>query len=140
MAKFLIDGRECESYELSNNQLIEILNGDKFTDEERNEAQSCINNRFQHNLCQYAGETEDDVFARFFSNFVNGRMRSAKNTAEKMATDHRYLQSEMFKVCVAYIEKLSEAFDKNLFDDRNKWACKTANSIINHLNETNQVY
>lgn len=139
MVKFIIDGREYESYQLSNNQLLDIVENTTF-DEQKEAAIKSIINRFKYDLCKEAGETEDDVFARFFGNFVNGKMRSKEHVAERMSREHRYLQQEMFKVCMAYISKLSEAYEKGYYDPRNEWSCKMSNSIINHLKETKQPY
>ena len=60
-------------------------------------------------------------------------MCKPKDVAEKMAKDHRYLQSEMFKVCLEYIEILAENADKGYYDGRNKWACETAKKMVNNL-------
>ena len=49
----------------------------------------------------------DKEFVVAFDNFVNGKMQSATNTGKALATIHRYLQSQAFKVCVAYIRQLS---------------------------------
>ena len=43
----------------------------------------------------------DKEFVVAFDNFVNGKMQSATNTGKALATIHRYLQSQAFKVCVA---------------------------------------
>ena len=81
-----------------------------------------------------------DVFVRFFSNFVNGKMCSKKKVVEKMSLEHRYLQSEMFMVCMAYITKLAENYARGYYDGRNEYACKTAKTIVNHLNEIDYPY
>lgn len=41
----------------------------------------------------------DREFVVAFDNFVNGKMQSATNTGKALATIHRYLQSQAFKVC-----------------------------------------
>ena len=43
-----------------------------------------------------------------------------------MANEHRYLQNEMFKVCLAYIKQLAKAYENNSYDLRNEWACMTS--------------
>ena len=43
----------------------------------------------------------DLEFARHFEDFVNGYMSSAEKTGKAMAEAHRYLQSQMFNVCLA---------------------------------------
>lgn len=141
MAKFIIEGREYESYQLSNNQLLDVVENTTF-EEQKEEAIQSIINRFKYNLCcmKEDGETEDDVFARFFSNFVNGKMRSKEHVAERMSREHRYLQQEMFKVCLEYIKALAKSYEAGRFDPRNEWSCKMSNSIIEHLKNTNQVF
>lgn len=135
--KFIIDNREVADFNLTNNEMVELLNSSSTTDEEKEQLKNLIVSRFQHNLCRYAGETEDDVFARFFSNFVNGRMNSKRKVAEKMANDHRYLQSEMFKVCLEYIKVLAEHNENGYYDGRNEWACKTSGKIVELLKAEN---
>lgn len=49
----------------------------------------------------------DKEFAKTFERFVNGRMASANKTGKALATMHRYLQQEAFKVCLAYIRQLA---------------------------------
>jgi hypothetical protein len=135
--KFIIDNREVADFNLTNNEMVELLNSQSTTDEEKEQLKNLIVSRFQYNLCGYAGETEDDVFARFFANFVNGRMHSKRKVAEKMANDHRYLQSEMLKVCLEYIRVLAEHNEKGYYDGRNEWACKTSGKIIELLKAEN---
>lgn len=132
--KFIIDGRECEAYQLSNKELVKLFN--TTTDEnEKKELSDYIIYRFNQNLCADDGESEDDVFARFFSNFVNGKMRSPKEVAKKMAQDHRYLQQEMFKVCIEYIKILAENYGKGWYDGRNEWASKASAQIVEDCKE-----
>lgn len=83
---------------------------------------------------------KDKAFANEFSNFVNGRMVSAEGVGAEMAKEHRYLQSEMFKVCIAYMKQLAINYHKGYFDGRNEWAVKTAATAYDHLIESGQVY
>ena len=138
--KFNIDGREYETYELSNRQMLDLIKGNEISDDDRNFLMGKVLDRFEYDLCPKNGETNDEVFVRFFSNFVNGSMRSKKNVAEKMSLEHRYLQSEMFKVCMEYIVKLAENCERGYYDGRNEYACKTAKIIIDHLNEIDYPY
>ena len=57
-----------------------------------------------------------------------------------MCREHRYLQNEMFKVCMEYIKKLAENASKGYYDPRNQYACNTAKIIINALDEKNWAY
>ena len=131
--KFNINNREVESYQLSNNELLELYASASTTEEEKEALNSIIVDRFKSDLCQEPGETEDDVFARFFGNFVNGRLRSSKKVAERMCTEHRYLQQEMFKVCLEYIKKLAENYNNGYFDGRNEWSCETSKLIVDAM-------
>ena len=84
-------------------------------------------------------ETKDDVFARFFSDYVNGSHDKFK-AAKHMATEHRYLQSSMFKVCLEYIKILAQNLDEGRFDGRNEWACNAAKYMIDGLKEKDYPY
>ena len=109
-------------------------------DADAEEILSKILDRFEYDSCQKAGESKDELFARQFGNFVNGKMSSAKDVAKKMSCDHRYLQNEMFHVCMEYIKILAENASKGWFDPRNEYAAKTSKEIIDHFNETNYPY
>lgn len=80
----------------------------------------------------YASE-RDAAFAREFERFVNGRMYSAESTGKEMAQSHRYLQQEMFKVCIAFIGQLAKNYQKGYFDERNEWASRLATETYEHL-------
>lgn len=131
--KFMINGREYNDYQLSNNQIAELIDSDKVTKEEKSFLMEKVYARFKYELCARYDENNDNVFVRFFSNFVNGQMMSSKKVAELMCNEHRYLQNEMFKVCLAFIKKLAENYDKDYYDPRNKYAAKTSSEIINFL-------
>lgn len=149
--KFKIDNREYETYQLSNTDLVELLRGQTLTEEERTELNKALLERFEYNLCpkKNEGETKNDVFVRFFSNYVNGGMESvreynyetgenewiggAKAAARKMARDHRYLQNEMFKVCLEYIKILAENHKNGKYDARNQYACQASEYMIDGL-------
>lgn len=65
---------------------------------------------------------KDTAFAREFEKFVNGRMYSAEATGREMANAHRYLQQEMFKVCLASVGQLAKNYQHGYYDERNEWA------------------
>ena len=138
--KFNVNGRELESYELSNKELLELFRKSDSTEAEKDYLDSKIIERFAYDLCPKAGENEDDVFVRFFSNFVNGKMRNKEYVANRMANEHRYLQEEMFKVCMAYIAKLATSYESGRYDARNAYACETSYKIIKALNEMKAIY
>lgn len=139
---FNIDGRSYADYELSNEQIVSLVDGDTLGSEDKKYLMEKAYQRFKYDLCarKNEGEDSDDVFARFFGNFVNGKCHSKKKVAEKMCREHRYLQNEMFKVCLEYIKKLAENCEKEWFDGRNKYACETSKKIIDYFKEIDYPY
>lgn len=138
--KFTIDGREYESYQLSNEQIARLIEDDPYASDDKEFLMDVVFNRFRSDLCPKSGETNDDVFARFFGNFVNGKLRSKKHVAEMMCREHRYLQNEMFKVCLEYIKLLAENCEKGWFDPRNQYAAQTSKKIIDYFKEIDYPY
>lgn len=132
--KFTIDGREYEDYQLSNEQIVRLLEGDyEVTDMGHDLLMQTVYERFKNECCPKYGETNDNVFVRSFSRFVNGRCGNKEKVAELMCNEHRYLQTQMFYVCLAYIRKLAENMEKGNFDLRNMYACQTAKQMIEAL-------
>ena len=131
--KFTINNREYESYQLSNSQVLQLYANPALSKEEKDELNNIIVNRFTYDLCPEAVEDDDDVFVRFFSNFVNGKIHSKKKVAERICNEHRYLQDQMFKVCLEYIKKLAENYGDGRYDGRNEWAAKTSSLIVEQL-------
>ena len=135
--KFTIDGREYEDYQLSNEQIVKLLdderNVNELTDMGREYLETKVYERFKSDLCAKAGETRDDVFARFFGNYVNRCPNDFKRAAKAMGREHRYLQNEMFKMCIEYFKVLEEAYLNDSYDPRNQWAVKTANKVLSML-------
>ena len=133
--KFTINNREYESYQLTNSQVLQLYTNPALSKEEKDELNNIIVNRFTYDLCPEPGEDDDDddVFVRFFSSFVNGKMHSKKKVAERMCNEHRYLQDQMFKVCLEYIKKLAENYGDGRYDGRNEWAAKTSSLIVEQL-------
>jgi hypothetical protein len=131
--KFEIDGREYEDYQLSNEQIVRLLDSEDITDMGYDYLMEKVLERFKNECCPNQGENNDNVFVRQFSSFVNGKCHNKENVAELMSREHRYLQSEMFFVCLAYIRKLAENMKKGNFDLRNAYACQTAKQMIEAL-------
>ena len=132
--KFTVDGRELEAYQLSNRQMVDLIKNDtKAYSDEREYLLDKMLDRFENECCPNYGENNDNVFVRQFSSFVNGKCSNKENVAELMSREHRYLQSEMFFVCLAYIRKLAENMKKGNFDLRNAYACQTAKQMIEAL-------
>ena len=69
--KFTIDGREYEDYQLSNEQIVKLIESGNLMGSEKSYLMEKAYQRFKYDLCPKSGETNDDVFARFFSNYVN---------------------------------------------------------------------
>ena len=139
--KFTIDGREYESYQLSNEQILRLIKDDtKACSEDRDFLMEKVLERFEYDLCPRSGENDDDVFARFFGNFVNGKLHSKEHVAEMMCREHRYLQNEMFKVCLEYIKLLAENYEKGFYDGRNQYAAQTSKKIIDYFKEIDYPY
>jgi uncharacterized protein YuzB (UPF0349 family) len=138
--KFVIDGREYETYELSNEQMVHLVNSKELSDTDKVFIKDKIVERFMYDCCARCGEDNDDVFARQFGNFVNGKMRSKKKVAEKMSHEHRYLQNEMFKVCLEYIKVLAENCENGWYDPRNQYAAETSKKIIDYFKEIDYPY
>ena len=142
--KFTLNGREYEDYQLSNEQIVELIEGDNQVTEIGEEIflKNKVYERFKYDLCarKNEGETNDDVFARFFGNFVNGKLISRKKVAERMCREHRYLQNEMFKVCLEYIKELANCYECGRFDPRNQYAAETSKKIIDYFKEIDYPY
>jgi hypothetical protein len=139
--KFELNGREYEDYELNNGQIVELLEGDHdVTDMGREFLMKKVYERFKSTLCPRSGETNDDVFARFFSDYVNNCGHDEQKAADRMARDHRTLQSEMFKLCMAYIKNLAENTKEGRFDPRNEYACKTSQKMLDYLDSIDYPY
>lgn len=126
-------------YQYSNNELVELLNGE-ISAEDREFVTQKIVERFKWDSCTKPGETRDELFARNFSDFVNGRCRSKKAVAEKMSHDHRYLQNEMFHICLEYIKILAENCEKGYYDPRNRYAAETSKMMIDALKNADYPY
>lgn len=131
--EFIVNGVSYKDFELTNKMVADLLNDNGLDDEHKEKLKEKAIERFICNLCPKVGETEDDMFARFFSNYVNRVPNDYKRAAKKMSADHRYLQNEMFKVCLAYIKELAHAYEEGIYDARNEYACEMSNKIINCL-------
>ncbi len=133
--KFKIDGREYEDYQLSNEQIVRLLESEDITDTEHEHLMKKVLERFKYDACKRSGEENEDLFARQFGDFVNGKCHDKKRVANGLCREHRYLQNEMFKVCMEYIKALAENGKKGYFDPRNQYACETSKKIIELLDK-----
>lgn len=82
----------------------------------------------------------DKEFVEAFERFVNGKLQSATNTGKALATMHRYLQSQAFKVCVAYIRQLAINYHKGYYDPRNETAARRAAMMYDTLMNGEEIY
>lgn len=133
--KFIIDGIEWQDYQLSNEQIKRLIDEGNISDDEKNFLLGKVYDRFTSTMCARDGETKDELFARLFGDFVNGKIRDKRRVAELMANDHRYLQQEMFKVFIEYVKVLSKKYEDGYYDGRNEWSAETANRIENLLKD-----
>lgn len=133
--KFNVNGRETEWCYLTYQDKIDLIRSEETSAEDREFLIERLLSSVEYDLCPKTdeGETRDDVFARFFSNYVNRCGCDKKRAAEHMAREHRYLQNQMFKVCLEYIKILADNCDNGRYDPRNEWACKTSKEMIDHL-------
>jgi hypothetical protein len=67
-------------------------------------------------------------------------LKDKKKVADKMCKEHRYLQNEMFKVCLEYIKKLAENCENGWYDPRNQYAAETSKKIIDYFKEIDYPY
>jgi len=135
--KFKIQGREVSWYNLTDSEMLMLYKSDDTSEEDKDFLKQRIIDRYELVCCPSEGETNDELFARNFGNFVNGTMCSKRKVAEQMCREHRYLQNEMFKVCFEYIKLLAENYEKGYYDPRNEWACKTSKFIIDSCKKCN---
>lgn len=131
--KFTINGREYKDYELSNEQIADLVDGGCLMESEKSFLMEKVYERFKYECCARKGEGRDELFARNFSAYVNHCPNDFKKAARQMCIEHRYLQSQMFKVVLAYIKELSNNYEKGYYDGRNEWACEKANEIALNL-------
>lgn len=137
--KFEIDGRQYEDYQLSNQQIVGLIESNRINEEERNFLMKKVLGRFKHECCPKEGEGRDELFAERFSDYVNACPNNFKKAAKKMACQHRYLQQEMFKVCIEYFKELEEAYINERYDGRNEWAVRTAANALKMLRSANLI-
>ena len=149
--KFKINGRDVEWYYLTDSEIAELLENKDTSSEDKEFLNKQLISRFKSECCAKPGETSNDVFVRQFSDYVNGKMQSekvynretgkddwiggAQACARKMAREHRYLQQEMFKVCLEYIKVLAENYEKGIYDGRNEWSCKVSKDFVDYCKE-----
>ena len=123
-----------EHYYLSDKEVYELVKSEEVTAEEREFLTNDLIERFKWQCCPKEGENNLNVFARQFSDFVNGKCGyDYKETAELLAKDHRHLQNEMFKIMLEYIKILAENYDSGWYDPRNEFACTASKHMVEGL-------
>lgn len=126
-------GEEKEIWYFSNEDLVETYN-DPSTDETTK--QMCLDRiieRFTTNCCPRQGEGTDELMARNISDYVNRSPKNFEKCAEQMANEHRYLQGEMFDLCIKFIKKLALNYDSSNYDGRNQYACEKSKEICEKI-------
>lgn len=138
MDTFKINGNDIPLYQLSNRELVDIVRDENTSEADRKAITDYIVNRFENKCCPRTGEGHEEVFARAFGDYVNSRCHgreSMEKVAKNMARDHRYLQQEMFKVCLEYIKVLGKNYADGIYDGRNEWACKVSKGFLDYCKE-----
>lgn len=77
----------------------------------------------------------DNKNGNIISDMVNSSVFNAKDVANFMARDHRYLQGEFFKLCEYFIAILAHNYENGVYDGRNEYACKAAKVMTDALVE-----
>lgn len=127
---FNVNGRMVESFYLSDNDLIDILNNPESNDDDKRFVTEKIVERFISKCCKRIGDSNEDLFARTLSDFMNGKIHDTNKAAFLMTKDHRYLVNETFKLFLRFVHFLSQDYENGNFDGRNKYACETAHTIM----------
>lgn len=74
--------------------------------------------------------------AEQLSNFVNvATPTEMKAFAQTVASDHRTLQSDTFKLFTLCMKEWSTAYQENRYDERNAWSCKASKHIVKMLDD-----
>lgn len=126
----LIDGQYI--YSVSNRKLIDAYRGCTEDNEMKDRLADCLAERLGR-YAQRDDETSDETIGRIFENMVNGAITSKEKVADRMARSHRYLQQELFLLFMEYVKKLSEAYEKGIYDGRNEYSCRKANELMESL-------
>ena len=82
----------------------------------------------------------DAEFGRTFSDFVNGQMSNPKKVGKYLAKEHRYLQGQMWSVCLSFMRQLALNYHRGWYDDRNEYAAKTAAKAYDSLIEADLIF
>lgn len=134
--KFKINGREQDWYYLTNAELVSLIKSADTSAEDKEFLTEKLINKFEYENCpRNSDEDNHNVFARQFSNFVNGKCYDKKKVAELMAKDHRYLVQEMFGIFWEYLKVLDNDYQNGRYDGRNQWCCYSSNKIVEYLKE-----
>ena len=73
--------------------------------------------------------------ARYMADAVNNMSFKGKEFAQEMGRQHRTLQQNFTRACVAWLEHLAEMEKAGRFDLRNEDSCKLARKIIDTTDE-----
>lgn len=75
-------------------------------------------------------ENKEQSDWRKISDIVNNTLFDPLRVGCKMAKGHRYLQQQLFKMCVHFLACLSKHYKEGIYDGRNEMACKYANAMM----------
>jgi hypothetical protein len=56
-----------------------------------------------------------------------------KAFCERMAREHRTLQSEFTSLCLEWLLKCREMYEEEYYDGRNQFACRTGKVLMDHF-------
>lgn len=70
-----------------------------------------------------------------FAEFVNVSIHDKEEFADTVTSEHRFLQQEMFNSMLKCVERWSDAFDSDNYDDRNRYAVKASKAMIQGMKD-----
>jgi hypothetical protein len=83
--------------------------------------------------------TTGQEMAEKFSAFVNITTHDKEGFAAAVATEHRFLQEEMFECMLACMENWAKAEETGVYDARNQYAVKASKIMIKALKEQHYI-
>lgn len=75
-------------------------------------------------------KTREENLVKVISGEMNAFGFKKDKFCEEMSKEHRYLQSEFTELCISWLEKCAEMYDKGRYDGRNEVACKFGKDFV----------
>jgi IS30 family transposase len=75
---------------------------------------------------------KEKQLAEAITDALNGSFKS-KEFCEAMSREHRYLQNEFTILCLRWLEKCSEMYERGNYDGRNEYSCKTGKMFMDFI-------